>query len=306
VKRPRRLAPGDRVALVAPASAFKREDLDATVAELARLGFESTYDESVFARTLFTAGSPAERALAIHKAWNDPSVSALLAIRGGYGSVQLLPLLDAALMTERAKLFVGYSDLTALLCFHLAHGLIAIHGPMGEGRLAAGVSAYDPASLLKVVSTPLPAGEMSPEALCVLHSGEASGLLVGGTLTQLTSMLGTPWAFDVPAGAILFLEDVGERPYRIHRLLTQLAQAGAFARAAALVFGEFPGCDEPGGDPAIRDVLAEFTRGFHGPVLFGFPSGHTAGPSWTLPLGVRARAVAGRRSAVIVEEAAVC
>jgi muramoyltetrapeptide carboxypeptidase len=293
------------VALVAPASPFRNEDLQQGVAELGRLGFEAVYAESVFARDGFLAGPAALRARAIHDAWADPSVAALMAVRGGYGSAHLLPLIDTALMISAGKLFIGYSDLTALLCLHLEHGLTCVHGPMLAGRLARGSEGYHRASLLKAVSAAAPAGELRPEALRALHPGEAAGPLVGGTLTQLVSLLGTPWSYTLPQGAVLFLEDVGERPYRIHRMLTQLAQSGSLARASAIVFGEFPGCDEPGGDPAIESVLREFTRGFAGPVLFGFPSGHTTGPAWTLPLGVRARVVAGARSAVIVEEPAV-
>jgi muramoyltetrapeptide carboxypeptidase len=123
-------------------------------------------------------------------------------------------------------------------------------------------------------------------------------------LTQIVSMLGTPWALEPPRGAILLLEDVAERPYRIHRMLTQLAQSGVLARAGALVFGEFRGCDEPGGMPAIRDVLREFTSGFPGPVLFGLPFGHTRGAPLSIPIGVRAR-VTTAPPALIVEEAAV-
>ena len=149
------------------------------------------------------------------------------------------------------------------------------------------------------------AGALAPEGVEVLHGGEACGMLVGGTLTQLVGLLGTPWAFQVPQGAVLFVEDIGERPYRIHRMLTQLTQAGMLAPARALVFGEFPGCDEPGGDPAIRDVLREFTEGFGGPVLFGFPSGHTRGATWTLPFGVGATVVAAPAPALVITEAAV-
>ena len=125
-----------------------------------------------------------------------------------------------------------------------------------------------------------------------------------GTLTQLTTLLGTPWALEVPRGAILLLEDVSERPYRIHRLLLQLAQSGVLARAGAIVFGEFRGCDEPGGPPAIRDVLREFTRGFPGPVLFGLPFGHSSAPSLSIPIGVTGRVVTSP-AGLVIEEAAV-
>jgi muramoyltetrapeptide carboxypeptidase len=150
-----------------------------------------------------------------------------------------------------------------------------------------------------------PAGELRPPQLESLRAGAATGILVGGTLTQLMSSMGTSWAFDPPDGAIIFLEDIGERPYRIHRLLTQAAQAGLFANASAIVFGEFPGCDEPGGDPAIRDVLREFTAEFRGPVLFNFPSGHTSGPTWTLPFGVKAEVAGGSAPVLRILEAAV-
>ncbi len=301
----RRLAPGDRVALVAPASSFAPDEIEGGVTELKRLGLEAVYDESLFARDRFVAGSAEGRAQAIHRAWADPSIAALMCVRGGYGSAQILPLLNAVLMRDARKALIGYSDITVLLAFYLQHGLAAIHGPMIDRRLSQGPTAYDEPSFRRVMMTTEPAGEMRPPQLEPLRDGEASGVLAGGTLTQIVSLLGTPWAVNAPAGCILFLEDIGERPYRIHRMLTQLDQSGLLARASALVFGEFPGCDEPGGDPAIRDVLRDFTSGFRGPVLFGFPSGHTTGPTWTLPLGVAARVIAGPSPALVIAEAAV-
>ena len=303
--RLRRLAPGDRVALVAPASSFSREELDAGVAELARLGLRAVYDPSIFDKERFVAGSVQTRVDAIHKAWADPGVAALIAMRGGYGSAQLLPLLDCKLLRSSCKPLIGYSDITALLSLYLRNGLTAIHGPMVDRRLSKGPDGYDEDSFRRVVMTAAPAGDLRPERLEALHPGSATGVLVGGTLTQLMASMGTPWAFEAPADCVLFLEDIGERPYRIHRLLTQAAQAGVFANARAIVFGEFPSCDEPGGDPAIRDVLREFTAGFHGPVLFNFPSGHTAGPTWTLPFGVKAEVTSGAASLVRILEAAV-
>ncbi len=302
--KPRRLRPGDRVALVAPASPFQRDELDAGVQELARLGFEAVYDERVFAQQRFVAGASALRAAALHDAWEDTSVAAIIAVRGGYGSAQLLPLLDAGRMREARKPFVGYSDLTALLWFHVQNGLVCFHGPMIERRLSAGDAGYDRESFLRALMTAAAMGELKPPSLEALRPGEASGVLVGGTLTQLTASLGTPWAFDPPQDCVLFIEDVAERPYRVDRMLTQLSQAGVLDRASGLVFGELPSCDEPGGDHTIRDVLVDALRDFNGPVLFGFPSGHTTGPTWTLPFGVRAR-VHTSPAAVVIEEAAV-
>jgi len=303
--KPPRLQPGDRIALVAPASAFKRDEFDAGVAELGRLGFEAVYDERVFDRDRFVAGDPVTRVAALHDAWNDATIAAIVAVRGGYGSAQLLPLINVDRMRAAQKIFVGYSDVTALLWLHARHGLVAFHGPMIEHRLSAGARGYDQTSFLGALTRAEPLGALRPVGLQTLHAGEASGVLFGGTLTQLTASLGTPWAFDPPDGCILFIEEVRERPYRIDRMLTQLAQADILNRARALVFGEMPSCDEPGGEHPIRDVLFDYFRKFSGPVVFGFPSGHTTGPTWTLPFGVRARVVTSPSPAVVIEEAAV-
>jgi muramoyltetrapeptide carboxypeptidase len=305
--KPRALRQGDRIAVVAPASPFSRDEFDAGVGELRRLGFDPVYDETVFARTRYTAGAPTLRAAAFRRAWTDPSISALVAVRGGYGSVQILPHLDCAEVRRTPKAFIGYSDNTSLLAWLTGRcGIVAFHGPMLEGRFARGPAGYDPDTFARVLTRAEPAGRIAHPQLEVLAAGEERGPLFGGTLTQLAASLGTPYAFDPPAGHILFIDEIAERPYRIDRLLTQLRLAGILSRAAAVVFGEMPRCDEPGaGGPAIRDVLRDLLADFGGPVIFGLPSGHTNGACLTLPFGVAARIVAGPEPAVIIEEAAV-
>jgi muramoyltetrapeptide carboxypeptidase len=306
VTKLRRVKSGDRVALVAPASSFPAEEIEGGVAELARLGLEAVYDESIFEKDRFVAGSIQTRVAAIHRAWHDPSIAALIAMRGGYGSAQLLPFLDPAAMRSARKALIGYSDITAILTVYLRNGLAAIHGPMVDRRLSKGTAAYDEDSFRRVVMQAEPAGELRPPQLEVLIGGAATGTLAGGTLTQLAASLGTPWAFEAPRDAILFLEDIGERPYRIHRLLTQLSQAGIFEHARAIVCGEFPGCIEPGGEPAIKDGLRDFfATGFTGPGLFNFPSGHTSGATWTLPFGVQAHVTDRPSPTLSIIEAAV-
>jgi muramoyltetrapeptide carboxypeptidase len=174
---------------------------------------------------------------------------------------------------------------------------------MIEGRLASGVSAYDRASLAASVAC-VPAGRMAPDGVETLTPGEASGPLYGGTLTQLCASLGTPFHFDPPPGHVLLLDEVGERPYRIRRMLNQLAQSGVLARASAIVVGQLPRCDEPGGAVTGRAVVADRLRDFPGPVIIGFPTGHSTAPLVTLPLGVRMRVVAHGIPAIVVEEAA--
>jgi muramoyltetrapeptide carboxypeptidase len=306
MRKPRALRSGDRIAVVAPASAFTRADFDAGVNELRTLGFEPVYEESVFERRAYAAGAARTRAAAFARAWLDPKIAALIAVRGGYGSVHLLPLLDMSLLTGPPKAFIGYSDNTSLLTWLTLTGkIVSFHGPMLEGRLARGPEGYDRDTFMRCLCRPYPPDEITHPQVEVLHSGEAAGMLVGGTLTQICASLGTPYAFDPPGGCVLFIDEIAERPYRLDRMLTQLYLSGILARASALVFGELPRCDEPGGSPTAREVVDELTSGFRGPILYGLPSGHTQGPTLTLPLGVRARVLTAPKPVLIIEEAAV-
>jgi muramoyltetrapeptide carboxypeptidase len=306
MRKPRALAPGDRLAIVAPASPFTREEFDSGLQEIRRLGFVPVYDDSVFARQRYVAGSAAVRAAAVDAAWRDPSIAGLVGVRGGYGSAQLLPLLDRDAARRASKPFIGYSDLTSMLTYlTLGCDTVAFHGPMLAGRLGRGAAGYDEDSFVRTLCRREPLGELAPPGLESIRSGEAAGTLLGGTLTQLLASLSTPFAFDPPAGYVLFLDEVGERPYRLDRMVTQLAQAGLLARASAVVIGELPKCDEPAGDPTARAVMADLFAEFPGPVLIGFPSGHTVGPAMTLPFGVAARVIGGGQPRLVIEESAV-
>jgi muramoyltetrapeptide carboxypeptidase len=307
MRKPRALHPGDRIAVVAPASAFSRDEFDAGIAELRSLGFEPTYEESVFERHAYLAGSAEVRASAWLRAWNDPAVSAIVAVRGGYGSVQILPrLAELSFDQGPVKAFIGYSDNTSIHSWLTTRsGIVSIHGPMIEGRFAHGEAGYDRNTFLRCVCRPEPMGEISHPQVETIQPGEASGILLGGTVTQLLASLGTPYAFEPARGCVLFLDEVAERPYRLDRMLVQLKFSGLLARASAVVFGELPKCDEPGGGIDARTVVREAMAGFPGPVLFGLPSGHTAGATLTLPLGVQARVVGTSRPALVIEESAV-
>jgi muramoyltetrapeptide carboxypeptidase len=306
LRRPPALRPGDRLAVVAPASPCARQEVERGVLELENRGFTVTVDDRVYAQAGgYLAGEPALRAAHLQEAFADPGIAGIVCVRGGYGSAHLLPLLDARAIAATPKVFIGYSDITALHTFlQQRAGMVSFHGPMLEKRFGD-PSRYDHDSFVRAVCVGEPMGAIVPPALEVWRGGEASGVLVGGTMTQLAASLGTPWAFDPPKGCVLFFDEVNERPYRLDRLLTQLGQAGILGRASAIVFNELPGCDEPGGDlrgaDAVRRVLADFP----GPVVAGFPSGHTPGATVTLPFGVRATVVARGRAALVIEEPAV-
>jgi muramoyltetrapeptide carboxypeptidase len=306
-RRARALRRGDGVALVAPASPFSREEFDAGVTEIARLGFVPIFDERVFARHGYVAGDATLRATSFMDAIANPAVAALVAVRGGYGSVQILPALDAAAIARARKPVVGYSDITSVLTFIVQDaGLVAFHGPMIDRRLSRGAEGYDRASFVGVLMSATPYGALAAPAAETIQRGEARGPLVGGTLSQLVASLATPYAFDPPDGCIIFIDEVTERPYRLDRMLTQLRLGGVLARASALVFNELPGCDEPGGSPCALDAVRAALAGFPGPVVWKVPSGHTEGAAITLPFGVEVVVNArDDRPELVINEAAV-
>ena len=302
----RALARGDQIAVVSPASPFDRDEFEGGVDELRRLGLDPVFDESVFARDAYVSGTPQQRAAALTAAWRDRSIAGMIAVRGGYGSAQVLPYLDAAEARRACKPLIGYSDITALLTFLTINvGIVAFHGPMLAGRLSRGADGYDRASFERALFAREPLGELSPEGLDRVRRGEARGLLLGGTVTQLLASLATPFAFDPPTGYVLFFDEVGERPYRLDRMVTQLRQSGLLARASGVVVGELPRCDEPNTGPTARDVIHRLLHDFPGPVVIGFPSGHTTRPSVTLPFGVQCRVIADDRPRLVIEESAV-
>ncbi len=307
MRKPRALREGDRIALVAPASPFARDDFDAGVAELRAAGLRARVRRQRLRPPIAT--SPARRRRAPPPSATPGSIRRwrrIIAVRGGYGSVQMLPLLDARDFAGVAKAFIGYSDNTSLLTWlNQACGVVAFHGPMLEGRLARGEAGYDRDTFRRCLCRAEPTGAIAHPLLETLRPGEAAGVLVGGTLTQLVASLGTPYAFDAAGrgGAVPRGRRRTAVPPRPDA--DAAAPGGMFERAAAIVFGEMPGCDEPGGQPAARDVIVDLFEGFPGPVLFGLPSGHTDGPTLTLPFGVRARVVAAAHPRLIVEEAAV-
>jgi muramoyltetrapeptide carboxypeptidase len=306
LRRPPALRLGDRLAVVAPASPCAPEAVQRGALELESQGFEVQIDERAWALAGgYLAGEAALRAAHLQEAFADPAIHGIVCARGGYGSAQILPMLDAAAIAASPKVFVGYSDITAVHTFLQQRcGFVSFHGPMLEGRFADR-ARYDRDSFVRAVEVQAPMGALVPPGLEIWREGEASGVLVGGTITQLAASLGTPFAFDPPAGCVLFFDEVNERPYRLDRLLTQLQQAGVLARASAIVFNELPGCDEPNGSVRGVDAVRRVLAGFPGPILGGFPSGHTPGATMTLPFGVAATVVGRGRPALVIEDAAV-
>ncbi len=300
------LNPGDTVAIVAPASNLKREYLERGVAELARLGFKAKYAADICDQARYTAGSDARRARELHDAFTDPEVKAVWAARGGYGALRLFSLLDETALRTHPKIFIGYSDMTALHLYLMRRfGWVVFHGPMAAKDLAGGATCYDERTLLAALCKAEPMGEIRHDKLEVLHTGKPiTGRLTGGCLSLIAALMGTPDELDTQ-DSILFLEDTGTKPYALDRMIQQLKLAGKFDSVRGIVFGEMTDCAQHAGQGyTLQQVLAELTADLNVPVLFGLPSGHSPIGNLTLPLGVNAT-LDTQRGALTIEEAAV-
>jgi muramoyltetrapeptide carboxypeptidase len=290
-RKPRALRPGDVIGVAAPAGPVEEDRLGRGVAELEKLGFTVRVADGVRERKGFTAGTVESRLQQLHGLFADPAVAAIACARGGAGTIQLLPGLDRELLGRNPKVLLGYSDATLLHLEMQRLGLTSLHGPMVARGLDEGEAGFDRASLwhgLTGEGAPYQSGE---DDLLPLADGTAEGLVRGGCLSLLAAAAGTPWAMprsDEPA--ILFLEDVDEKPYRIDRMLRQLRASGGFDGVSGVLFGEMKGCT-PGFDEdyTLEDVLVEALAGLGVPVAFDLSSGHTSLPGITLPLGVHAR-----------------
>ncbi|HEX5082065.1 MAG TPA: LD-carboxypeptidase [Blastocatellia bacterium] len=308
VIKPPALRDGDAVAIVAPASNLKPDYLARGVAELERLGFRARYEPGILDKARYTAGDDERRAAELTRAFTDPEIKAVWAARGGYGSMRLFKLLDESLIGRRPKIFIGYSDITALsLYFYRRFGWVTFHGPMASKDLAGGEEHYDRETLIKAVTGAAPMGEIKSNKTEMLHRGaekRVTGRLLGGCLSLITAMIGAPDELDT-RGSILFLEDTCARPYAIDRMLQQLKLAGKFDEVRGIVFGEMTDCVQHADQGyRIQDVLAECTDDLNIPIMFGLPSGHSPRGNLTLPLGVTATLDAGR-GALSIDEAAV-
>ncbi len=283
---------GGTIGVVAPGGAVNEDALAAGVTALEAMGFRVRLGSHVLARHRFYAGEPAARHADLVAMIRDAEVGAVICARGGHGTTHVLEHLDPGLLAAHPKLIVGYSDVSPLLGWIVERcGVVAVHGPMVATDCAQGLSERTAARLRALLSSAAtPWRETVPDAV---KPGIATGRLVGGCLSSIVALLGTPYAIETD-GAVLFLEDVGERPFRIDRMLTHLRLAGKLDRVVAVVLGAFADRDGSGGEDAARDVFADFFADAPFPVVAGFPAGHL---SENLPIAlglpVRVNADAG-------------
>lgn len=286
------LRAGDTIGIVAPSSTLAENSLEAGVAFLQSLGYCVKLGKSLASSWGYLAGTDEARAQDIHDAFADDSVDGIMCLRGGYGATRLLPLLDYDLIAAHPKIFIGFSDITALHTMFLQRCHMAtIHGTMVMSLPKA--SEYTKEQLAQGLKNPFAAGPVAvPEGRKVeaLVPGTAEGTLCGGNIMLLAATAGTPYELD-GTGGIVLLEEIGEEAYSLDRMLRQLEQSGLPQRAAAFVFGEFTHCRPTEPAPyefTVKEIIAQYARRWGKPAVWGFPAGHGADNAW-LPLGLTAR-----------------
>ena len=279
--RPPRLKPGDTIGIVAPASPFDQKTFGQGIRSLESMGFQTRVPDEIFEKNGYLAGSDSHRAGLVMQFFEDHSVNALLCARGGFGSLRILPLLDFNIIRQNPKIFVGHSDITALLAAITAKSrLVTFHGPLVT--TLANAPEMTCSTLLTAISSNAIV-ELKPAQGIALKAGRARGRVIGGNLTTLCHMLATPFEprFE---NHILLLEDRGEAHYRIDRMLFQMKLAGCFKGIAGLVLGSFQDCGSLDG---IFRIFEEHFKDMSLPILAGFDVGH--GPqNMTLPVGLEA------------------
>jgi muramoyltetrapeptide carboxypeptidase len=301
----REVPEGAGIRVVAPASFARQDRMDDGVKALEAAGFAPRFAENARARgPLFFAGTPEQRIADLHAAFADEDAQVVMALRGGYGSNYLLDRLDLDVIRSHPKPFFAYSDLTGIQ-LHLLDklGLPVFHGPMLAADFYLEDGVHLPSFNAALAGEPYAVG--AAEGLRGLRSGDASGTLYGGCLSIIVSLLGTAYE-PRTEGKLLFLEDVGAKPYQIDRMLWQMRKAGKLESVKGIVFGEMLDCASPGADPGLLEqAILSALEGVDVPIAFGLRSGHVSRQNVTLTFGVRAELAVGEETELRVVQPAV-
>ncbi len=281
ISLPKRLSPGDTIGIVAPAGPWDRDSFDRGTCALENLGFKVFVPPALLDAKGYLAGPDRHRAEFINQLFADKRIDGIICARGGYGSLRILSLLDFQAIAENPKVFIGFSDITALLtAIADRSGLATFHGPVVTSLADAPPETAH--SLLQAVSSDT-AVDIKGFGGVTIGAGSASGVVCGGNLATLCHLVGTPFAPDLD-NKILFLEDRAEPPYKIDRMLTQMKLAGHLDNLAGIALGSFEAC---GSIDDIYNIVAEAFRDESIPILAGLEVGHVKN-NWTLPFGIPA------------------
>jgi muramoyltetrapeptide carboxypeptidase len=305
IVQPSCLKKGDTISIVAPAGPIEmRDGLERGIAALERMGFRVKHDDRIFQSSRYLAGSDAARAEELMRAFEDPSAQAIIALRGGYGCSRLIPLLEEKRLRPNPKIFIGFSDLTTLHLYFLRRfGWITIHGPMVISPALWDMTPAEEKNFFALLTDPDYRPALSFPQLEAWFPGVAEGMLIGGCLSMVVAGMGTPYEIQTE-GKVLFLEDQGEAPYRIDRMLTHLYLAGKLQSLAGIVLGSFIDCEPSQGNYSAGDILREILTDLKLPIIANFPAGHSE-HNWAIPLGARVRIDANAGSIKFLDSA-VC
>lgn len=286
----KKLKYGDTIGIVSPASPENVDSIEKGVSFIKKLGFNVKLGKHIYDKNGYLAGSDKDRANDIMDMFLDNTVSMILCIRGGYGSMRILPYIDFDIIKNNPKIFVGFSDITTLLNnIYSKCGLITFHGPMASSKLDDKYTLKSFLDTLMVEEATYTIDNPPDYPIECSNNGITEGILVGGNLCLLTSTLGTPYELDTK-DKILFIEDVGEAPYKIDRMLTQLLLAGKLTDCTGFILGQFKNCSLPHYERSftLDEVLNDRLLSLKKPTLKHFMSGHSY-PKLTIPIGSKIR-----------------
>ncbi len=294
ILKPKHLKKGQSIGLIAPGSSITEDKLQAAISNLESLGLKPVYTKNILAKHGYLAGKDEDRLSDLHQMFGDPKIDGIWCIRGGYGCTRLLPFIDYKLIKKNPKVLIGYSDITALLQgIYKKTGLIGFHGPVAVSN----PTSYTIENFQKVVmhstdkivlknAVENQNSETKNYQTKVIKEGKASGKLIGGNLSLISALAGTKYKLSFK-NKILFLEDVGEKPYRIDRMLTQLRQSCDLRKASAILLGIFNDCEGGNNSLSLMETLEDRLGDLDIPVIYGMSFGHID-HQFTLPIGINA------------------
>ena len=312
--KPKRLKRGDTIGVIAPSSGISDEAFEQGLQNLADLGFKTKVGNFARERNGFLAGSDQQRLRDLHWAFQDSEVNGVWCMRGGYGASRLLPKINYGLIKRNPKALIGYSDITALhLAIYQKTGLVTFHGPVGASNFTDYTKTHALNTLTKrqkryEIKLPEPPADQDTELYkaIVINGGKARGRLIGGNLSLIAALNGTPFGMKDVKGKILFLEDVSEAPYRVDRMLTQMRQTVDMRSLAGIALGVFTRTENDLDSPSqsMLEVFRDRLGGLGIPVIYGLSFGHIR-DQFTLPLGINAELDTAKSTLTFLESAVV-
>lgn len=295
---------GDTIGIVAPASFTRFENVLEAKKNIEAMGYKVVLGKCTEKKWHSYAGTDEERASEINEFFADKNIDAIVCMRGGYGCNRLIELVDFELIRKNPKIFVGYSDITTLhMAINEKTGLVTFHGPMAVSNFTGNYNTDTYKNFVDLLSNPLEKREIKnfSKELEVISEGKASGRLVGGNLATLIATLGTEYDLDY-SGKILFLEEIGERSYRVDRFLNQLKKHGVFEKIEGVILGDFKDCPPASeNDMTLQEVFEDYFKNLGKPVISNLESGHSE-PMLTLPLGAMCEIDSFEKRVTILEK----